>query len=145
LFKRILVPLDGSKNAEKVLPIVVAEAKHHGAVIVLLRIIAPLRQSLMTSPSIIDQAYKHIGDIARDYLEEVADRFRREDLEVEVHIIQGLPARRTLEFAQESACDLIVIGTHGETGASQWRFGGIANKVIKAKSSIPMLVISTID
>ena len=44
MFKRILVPWDGSETAANVLPVGVAEAKLHGANVVLLRAIAPLRQ-----------------------------------------------------------------------------------------------------
>jgi len=60
MFKRILVPLDGSENAKKVIPIVVTEAKCHNAVVVLLRVIAPLRQSLMTSPNLITKIFKEL-------------------------------------------------------------------------------------
>ena len=69
MFKRILVPLDGSKNAEKVLPIVIEEARLHQAVVVLLRVVAPLRQSLMSSPNILRAAYEQIQSIAEDYLQ----------------------------------------------------------------------------
>jgi nucleotide-binding universal stress UspA family protein len=74
MFKRIFVPLDGSKTAEEVLPIVVAEARLHGAVIVLLRVIAPLRQSLMTSPNILAQVFKQLDLIAQDNLEQIAEK-----------------------------------------------------------------------
>jgi len=66
MFKRILVPLDGSKTAEKVLPMVVAEARLHGAGVVLLRVIAPLRQSIITSPNILAQVFKQVDLIAQD-------------------------------------------------------------------------------
>ncbi len=143
MFKRILVPLDGSKTAEKVLPVVVAEARIHGAVVVLLRVIAPLRQSLMTSPNILAQVFKQVDMIAQDNLEEVAEKIRTEGLEVETIIERGPPARRTIEIAQEIACDLIVIGTHGETGMHQWRFGSVANKIIRAETSITLMIITT--
>lgn len=143
MFKRILVPLDGSTNAEKVLPVAITEARLHEAVIVLLRVIAPLRQSLMSSPSVIDQAYQRIEYIAKDYLEKVAAGIKAEGLEVETVIVHGRPAHCTLEVAQDRAIDLIIIGTHGETGALQWRFGSVANKIIRAESSIPVLVVST--
>jgi nucleotide-binding universal stress UspA family protein len=143
MFKRILVPLDGSKTAEKVLPMVVEEAQLHGAAVVLLRVIAPLRQSLMTSPNILAQVFKQVDLIAQENLEEVAEKIRAEGLEVETIIERGPPARLTIEIAQENACDLIVIGTHGETGAHQWRFGSVANKIIRAKSPITIMIITT--
>ena len=143
MYKKILVPLDGSENAEKVLPIVLFEAKVHGASVVLLRVIAPLRQSLMASPSAIKQAFEGIEEIAKDYLEGIAEGFREEGVETKTSIRHGYPAQWTLDTAQEKDCDLIIIGTHGETGSQQWRFGGVANKVIKARSEIALLVIPT--
>ena len=143
MFKRILVPLDGSENAEKVLPTVVAEAQCHKAVIVLVRVIAPLRQSLMISPNLITKLFKELESIAKDNLEIVAEKIRAEGLEVETVIERGPPARRTIEIAKEIACDLIVIGTHGETGMHQWRFGSVANKIIRAETSITLMIITT--
>ncbi len=143
MFKRILVPLDGSKTAEKVIPMVIAEARLHEAVVVLLRVIAPLRQSLMTSPNILAKVFKQLELIAQDYLEEIAEKVRAEGLEVETIIERGPPARLTVKTAQENACNLIIVGTHGETGIHQWRFGSVANKIIRAKSPITIMIIAT--
>ena len=143
MFKRILVPLDGSKTAEKVIPSVITEARLHGAVVVLLRVIAPLRQSIMTSPNILTQVLKEVELIAQENLEEIAVKIRAEELEVEIIIERGPPARKIIEISQKTACDLIIIGTHGETGMGQWRFGSVANKVIRAESPITRMVIST--
>ncbi len=143
MFKRILVPLDGSENAEKVLATVVAEAKCHKAAIVLLRVIAPLRQSLMTSPNLLAKVFKELESIAKESLEAVADKIRAEGIEVETVIERGQPALRIHEIAQNQSCDLIIIGTHGETGNPQWRSGNVANKIIRTQSPIPVLVITT--
>ena len=97
----------------------------------------------MTSPNTLAQVFKQVELIAQDNLEEIAEKIRVEGLEVETIIEQGPPARRTLEIAQENACDLIIIGTHGETGMHQWRFGSVANKIIRAKSPITIMIITT--
>jgi nucleotide-binding universal stress UspA family protein len=87
--------------------------------------------------------YEEVDRIAKDYLEAVFERLQTEGIRVETKIAHGPPAQRVLEIAEEKECDLIIIGTHGETGAIQWRFGSVANKIIKAKSPIPVLVIPT--
>ena len=143
MFNKILIPLDGSKNAEKVLPMAVSTASLHGASVVLLRAIAPLRQSLMASPASIKLAFEQIDEIAKDYLEDIAEEFRAEGVNVKTITEQGYPAQLTLDTAQNEKCDLIIIGTHGETGSQQWRFGSVANKIIKAKSEIALMVIPT--
>jgi nucleotide-binding universal stress UspA family protein len=143
MFKRVLVPLDGSQNAEKVLETVKVIASHHNSEIVLLRVIAPLRQSLMASPSVINNAFTQLNEIANQYLEAIAEKLRSEDLDVKTRTAHGYPALNIIETASEKKCDLIIIGTHGETGSLNWRFGSVANKVIKAKSEIAMMVIPT--
>ena len=143
MFKRILVPLDGSKISERVLPTVIAEARLHGAVVVLLRVIAPLRQSLMSSPTILAQVLKEVELIAQDSLEEIAVKIRTEGLDVEAIIERGRPAEKIYEIAQTEVCDLIIIGSHGETGNPRWRTGNIANKILRTQSPIPNLLVTT--
>lgn len=143
MFKRILVPLDGSNNAERVLPIAITEARLHGATLLLLRAIAPLRNSLMLIPSIADHVFEQIDEIAENYLEKVAGKIQSERIEVETMIKHGPPAQCIIEIAKDNECDLVIIGSHGETGALQWRFGSVANKVIKANLSIPIIIMTT--
>ena len=144
MYHKILIPLDGSKNAEKILPTALGMAKLHNASVVLLRVIAPLRQSLMASPSAINSAFEQIELIISDYLDGIAETFLAEGIQVEIFTERGSPAQWILDTAREKSCDLIIIGTHGETGSPQWRFGNISNKVVKAKSGLPLLVIPTV-
>jgi nucleotide-binding universal stress UspA family protein len=145
IFKRILVPLDGSETAEKVIPFVIAEAKLHGASLVLLRVIAPLRRSLSTIPSILGRVYEQVDAIAEDYLEKISKTILAEGLEVQRMIEHGPPAQTIIDVAQQTDCDLIILGSHGETNATQWRLGSVANKVIKVRSDISILLITTTE
>jgi nucleotide-binding universal stress UspA family protein len=143
MYCRILVPLDGSEIAEKVLPFAAEEARCHEASIVLLRVVAPFRSSLMMVPSLVEQATEQSLKITQNYLEEIASRLRDEGFDVEIVIKHGPPAKTIVDFAEESGCDLIIIGTRGETGALDWRFGGVAGKVVRAKTVMPVLVVTT--
>ena len=143
MFKRILVPLDGSERAEGILPVVREEAQCHGATVLLVRIIAPFRSSLMMVPSLLEQANTQVLNFVESYLEDVADRLKNEGLEVETRIDRGPPAQRILELTESEECDLIIIGSHGENGALRWRFGGVAFKIVKAKLSIPVMIVTT--
>jgi nucleotide-binding universal stress UspA family protein len=143
VFKRILVPLDGSETAEKVIPFVISEAKLHGGSVLLLRVIAPLRRSLSTSPSILGHVYEQVEQIASDYLDRISDTIQAEGIEVENLIEHGTPAQTIIETAEQNGCDLIILGSHGETNAAQWRVGSVADKVLKAKSLISILLVTT--
>ena len=143
MFRRVLVPLDGSKAAEEVLPVVKAEAQCHGAIVILIRVIPPLRSSLMTAPSLLEKANEQTKTIVEDYLGAIADRLRSEGLEVETRIDWGPPAQRIVEIAEGGGCDLIIIGSRGETGALRWRFGGVANKLVRAEIPVPLMIVTT--
>jgi nucleotide-binding universal stress UspA family protein len=106
------------------------EGQAHGATIVLLRVIAPLRHSLMMTPAILEELTRKVSEIAEDYLQKAAEQLRAEGVETETVVQLGPPAQRILEFAETTRCDLIVIGSRGDTGAMQWRFGSVANKVV---------------
>jgi nucleotide-binding universal stress UspA family protein len=94
-------------------------------------------------PSVVDNVYQKIENIALDYLESVAEKLQDEELDIETITKQGPPAQCILETVNEQNCDLIIIGTHGETDSPSWRFGGVAGKIVKAKISIPLLIIPT--
>jgi nucleotide-binding universal stress UspA family protein len=143
MFRRILVPLDGSERAESVLPIAKSEAKSHSATVILLRVVPPIRHSLMLTPALLEQTTSQANKITEDYLRNVAERLRADGLTVETETLSGPPAQEILRYAEETDCDLIVIGSRGDTGALQWRFGSVSNKVIKTKTTMPVLVIST--
>ena len=81
--------------------------------------------------------------ITREYLDRVASKLRDEGLEVDIAIEHGPPAQTILDYAESSGCDLIIIGTRGETGAMQWRFGGVAGKIVRAKTTMPVMVVTT--
>jgi nucleotide-binding universal stress UspA family protein len=143
MYRRILVPLDGSETAEKVLPVVKMEGTCHQATIVLMRVIPPLRGSLVMSPKFLEQTTQQVTEITQNYLEGIAEQLRAEGLEVEIEIQSGPPAQLILDFAESNQCDLIIIGSRGETGAMRWRFGSVSSKVVRAKTAMPVLVVST--
>ncbi len=143
MFKRILVPLDGSENAKKVLPIVVTEAKCHNAVVVLLHVIPPMQNSFMASPNMLAQVLDELELITKETMDAVAVKLRAEGLDVETIIERGHPAEKIYEIALSESCDLIIIGSHGETGNPRWRTGNIANKILRTQSPIPNLLVTT--
>ena len=143
MFKRILVPLDGSELAEQVLPVVKMEAQCHSATVLLMRVVTPLRSSLAMSPARLETTNQQAKQIVAGYLETVADQLRSEGFEVETIIEWGPPAQKIVEFAESGGCDLIIVGSRGETGAMRWRFGSIANKVVKTKLAVPVMIVTT--
>ena len=137
MFKRILVPLDGSENAKKVLPIVVTEAKCHNAVVVLLHVISPLQRSFMASPNMLAQVLDELEMLTKENIEIVAMKIRTEGLEVETIIERGHPAEKIYEIAQNELCDLIIIGCD-DYFTKKFRFYRIFNSPLNERFSMYM-------
>ncbi|WP_376794709.1 universal stress protein [Thermogemmatispora sp.] len=126
---RLLVPLDGSRLAEAVLPSVIALARHYQAEVVLLHV-------LEQRPPAQVHGERHLRDIAEAglYLEEVAARLRAEELAAVVHVHENREqsvARSIVEHVQELASDLVVMCTHGNGGVRDLLFGSIAQQVLQ--------------
>jgi nucleotide-binding universal stress UspA family protein len=143
MFKRILVPLDGSELAEQVIPVVKMEAQCHNATVLLMRVVVPFRSLLKMSPAYLETTSQQVNEIVAGYLETVADQLRIEGIEVENIIEYGPPAEKIVEFAERGGCDLIIIGSRGETGALRWPIGGVTNKVARARLAVPVMIVTT--
>lgn len=143
MYKKILVPLDGSKTAEKVLPFAITEAQKHNAKIIILRVIPPLRPALMSIPAVVERVDHDIEGIVNDYLDDIIKSLETQGLEVEPAIEKGKPAERILQHAEKTGCDLIIIGTYGHSRALRWPTGSVAINIIRARIDIPILLIPT--
>ena len=76
-----------------------------------------------------------------DYLHEVKNKLIAEGLKVEVNFIEGynVPVL-LLEAIEESRADLVVMSTHGRSGLDRWRFGSVAQRIVR-HSSVPIVLI----
>jgi nucleotide-binding universal stress UspA family protein len=140
-FKRIVVPLDGSKLAEQILPRVTALATIEEAEIILLNVLIPHSYS---QKEIVDPSLpwwdKDIG-IAREYLFGVAARFRRNGLAVTTDIIIGESVATAIgDYAGRERADLIAIATHGRSGLTRMVRGSVATAVMHS-AKVSMLVL----
>ncbi len=142
MYKKILVPLDGSALAEKVLTFAEEEAKAHGASLVLLRVVQLM---LMEEPfsEAEQEAIQMSKDRAGEYLQEVAERLKKDGVDVKVDVAFGDPANVILHVAEAEKVDLIAMTTHGYSGLERFVWGSVADKVAKA-TNIPLLLIRSI-
>jgi len=138
MFKRLLVPLDGSKLSEASLSIAAHLAQTLGASVMLLHIIERDAPKEVHSEPHLREAGQ-----AKEYLEEVARRAFPPGVPVEVHVhAVGVKdvAQSIADHAEELAPNLIVMSTHGSGGARDWIFGSIAQQVVSIWKT-PVLLI----
>jgi len=143
MYKRILLPLDGSALAEQALPYAVAQAERFGAELILLKVLEPLLSKSHGSPqAAIEQAEELTSALAREYLERVAVGAQEHGIPVRVVTIEGRPRVEIVRFAETNQVDLIVICTRGLSGVSRWLMGSVADRVVRG-ASIPVLLVRT--
>ena len=128
MFKKVLVPLDGSEIAAKVLPKVVEAAKLCKAKVTLLHVCYSGVGAFIgeASPGVIKKAEAQEQKFCSTFLAKAAHDLQDQGLDVDYACQDGVPAREIIAFAQEKGYDLIALGTHG-AGEVAWYMGGIAS------------------
>jgi nucleotide-binding universal stress UspA family protein len=153
MYRKILVPLDGSGIAESVLPHVQKIAQGSGSPeIILFRVCEPpvvladFPADLRTEwNEHVEQETSHMQQQCRVYLGEAEKKLRQSGLKITTQSSLGSNvAEQIIEFATRNKVDLIVIATHGRSGISRWAFGSIANKVLQS-SPVPVMVVRPED
>ncbi len=144
MYKRIVVPLDGSKLAEQALPHAVAQAEKFGAELVLLQVLEPLPDVSFSAPTAVRSAEQKSAELAREYLEGVAAMFRPRGIALRVEQTQGRPYAEIVRYADEQDADLIVMSTRGHSGISRWLLGSVADRVVRG-ATVPVLLVQCQD
>lgn len=142
MYKKILVPLDGSELAEQVLPHVSQLAGCTGAEVALLRVPGePVYDYLVPDPEIAVEMRHDIETAAQVYLDEVAAEFRAMNLAVSTLVVWGAPIQDTIiEVARQIQADLIAMSTHGRSGFARLVIGSVADDVVR-HAPVPVLLV----
>jgi nucleotide-binding universal stress UspA family protein len=138
MFKKILVPLDGSNLSESILPNVSGLAKPLGAEVILLRVVVFVDQDTGYIPAEYAPSAEVLDEMKR-YLEQQAADLRRVGLTVTTYAVGGHPADTIVDYAKEIHADLIAMATHGRTGAARWLMGSVADKVVHG-AKVPVML-----
>jgi nucleotide-binding universal stress UspA family protein len=145
MYKKILVPLDGSEFAEKALPHAKSITKGCGVEqVVLLRVVAPIIKDVrdQIGAEQVRQTEVKREQQAQEYLEKKVAELKKENINVSSELAKHSDAAdKILEYSVQNKFDLIVMSTHGRTGVQKWVFGSVANKVM-VNSYIPVLMVT---
>jgi nucleotide-binding universal stress UspA family protein len=134
MFERILVPLDGSENAEIVFPYCADLAAKFASTLILVTVSE-------TATVDIDHLYhtylKHARRKVRQHLKAL---MALETVTLECDVLFGDPAREILRIAEDRDAGLILIASHGSSAEGPWFLGHIAAKVLRATKRPIMLI-----
>jgi len=141
MYKKILVPLDGSELAKKALGEAEMLAKFFEAEIVLFQVVPfmPIYGSPeLVTPLIVDEKQK---EAVEKYLTNLGEELKKRGFRVTAMVKTGHQvAAEIIDFANEVGADLIVMCTHGRSGITRWVLGSTAHKVL-IRAETPILLI----
>lgn len=145
MYKRLLVPIDGSETANLALNQALALARLSGATIVLLHVIEEWKHSNgFERPKVfIQQVRPSFLAAGQALLDQTAGGLRQEGVAVETLLVES-HAERVSELiadqAETSACDLVILGTHGRRGYERLLLGSDAEQVARI-SPVPVMLV----
>ncbi len=140
MFRKILVPLDGSQTAEAILPQVLEFAHALGAGVILLRIAYahPFRD--------VDAIYHFAEEEARvmreaeTYLAAVADRLAKKEVGIETTVRYAESVAAIIEQVAAERAALVAMSTHGRGGIRRLVLGSVTEEIVR-KGKVPLLLL----
>lgn len=143
MYKKILVPLDGSKLAECVLPHVQTLAQGSNVEeIVFVRVVEPFypRGEFVIEESQRKKIEAGHKTAAEEYLKNLTARLNYDGVKISYEVLYGFVADTLGDFVNKNQIDLIVIATHGRSGVSRWVWGSVADRILRS-SCVPVLMV----
>ena len=143
MYKRILVPLDGSGLAERALPHAVEIARCMGSQLWLVRV--SLYQGYAYNPTwdgphYSEERLEADRKAAVEYLAVARNQCNAHALPGQNEVLIGPVAETLIDYALAKDVDLIVMSTHGRSGLSRWVMGSVTDKVVRS-AHCPTLII----
>ena len=147
MISRILVPLDGSKAAQKAAHYAVEFAKQAGATLTLLSVID--KRFLVEQAVSASASPTHVKESVEDYLKQSAQSAtdviikvcERNRVPCKAIIRTGHPVEEIVKEAVKSRADLIIMGSHGKSALKAAILGSVAYGVMHKEAKTPVLIV----
>jgi len=147
MYKKIMVPLDGSKLAECVFPHLETVIKGcESPEVIVVQAVEPLsvpygrEVSQLTSLEQVKAFETHQKTEAEKYLKEVVARLRKTGVNARAEVIYGKADEALSDYATKNDVDLVIIATHGRSGISRWVWGSVADRLVRSVR-VPVLMV----
>ncbi|WP_181692718.1 universal stress protein [Natronomonas sp. LN261] len=141
MYDRILLPTDGSRGNSRAVDQAIGLAGETDAVLHALFVV----EDIPSAPEMSDGQFQaRLEQIGEEAIEDIRARADDAGVEIETAIENGDPHRAILEYADEEAMDLVVMGTHGRSGLDRYLLGSVTERVVRA-SDVPVLTVRVED
>jgi nucleotide-binding universal stress UspA family protein len=142
MYHKILVPLDGSKRADRIIPHVEELAKRYKAKVIFLQVIeyktVPTTEGAFISLS--GQEFEEAKEQAEKHLKGLQGEFREKNIESRTHVTYGPVVEGIINLAAQEGVDLIALASHGRGGLSRVFYGSVAAGLLH-RVDRPLLII----
>jgi len=147
MIKKIMVPSDGSKTAQRATRYAIDLAKQLKASIIVLSVVD--QRSLIANTVPPSRTARHTIEPIEDYLQEAAQKYTGEikklcaksGVAAEIIITRGHPVVEIVKEAKRSKANIIVMGSHGRSALSATVLGSVSYGVIHNDTTIPVLIV----
>jgi nucleotide-binding universal stress UspA family protein len=143
MYNTILVPLDGSPRAERILPHVEALAQKFASRLILLQVVEPILVGVSpydAGASFVAEEIERRTQEAKIYLAGRQGELQKQNVMTETVVEYGPIVSTILEQADQHNADLIAMASHGRTGLARVFYGSVAAGILN-RAERPLLVI----
>lgn len=133
MFEKIIVPLDGSPEAEIVLPYVAAMATTFSNDVAL---VSAAEQEAPEKSQQLESYLKHTAEKLKSKVK------KQPAINVTTSVLKGKPSDEILQYASQMKADLVIMAGHGASGGNSKLLGNIATKILSS-SNKPVLLVKT--
>ncbi|MBI9049054.1 MAG: universal stress protein [Anaerolineaceae bacterium] len=130
MINHILVPIDGSKLAECVLPHAISFAKAFNAKITLLRVLDPEGNIDGKRTPIKTFDWRMHQTEAENYLVAVQKQLQKLDIEVNFLVLEGSISDRIIDYVNQNKVDFVILSSHGQSGHSGWNVSSNVQRIL---------------
>lgn len=139
MYRKILVPLDGSKRAEAILPHVEELARRYNARIDLMQVI---EYKITADPFAVypNENFEQHEKQVKTYLNGIQNELRAKKIETQIHVADGPVVTSIINIAAREEVDLIALASHGRSGLARVYYGSVAAGILQ-RVDRPLLLI----
>lgn len=147
MYKKMLVPIDGSLRSEVVVRHAAETAKALGCSVRLITVVDLTKKNGQKTASDSSDEAASLAWVeseieqAEGYLRPVAERLNEQGLNPEMEVRFGNPGEEILKAASEYGSDIIAMATRSRRGVARLVFGSVADQVLR-ESHVPVLLIT---
>ncbi len=144
MFKKILVPVDGSEGSWRALNAAVELGSKFGSELCVVNVIQPYNNAALLAVPLdhatVSQGNSELEKIGDKVLEMAQERLASYPGEVKFNLEVGHPSERIIAMAKKNEVDTIVIGSRGLSGIAEFFLGSVSSKVSQY-ATVPVLIV----